>query len=113
MNTKELVLKYWRSWQDHSSWETTRSLMKDDFKFDAGDLITHSADDLIRLMKRGNPWKDIELIECVVDDNKGALLYEGTDSETSVRFRIAEIITVEEDKVSACIANISRLPDSE
>ncbi len=103
-------MNYWQSWQDHSDWDRTRKYMRDDFKFDAGAFQTDTADQLIEMMKNGNPWKEIMLLDMVVNHNKGALFYEGIDSVNDAKFRIAEIITVEEDKVASCIATITQLP---
>ena len=112
MTTKEIIMNYWNSWQSHSNWGETRKLMKDDFKFDAGVFKTDTADQLIEMMKNGNPWKDVELLDFVVNGNKGALIYEGIDSITNSKIRIAEIITVEGHKVASCIANIAPQPDT-
>ncbi|MEZ4688533.1 MAG: nuclear transport factor 2 family protein [Bacteroidia bacterium] len=109
MNTEALILNYWKSWQSHSNWEETRALMKDDFYFDAGFFKTESADQLIEMMKNGNPWQDVQLLDIVTHDDKGALFYEGIDTVTQSRVRIAEIITVEAGKVASCVATISQM----
>ena len=44
METKELILKFWRSWQTPADWDEMRSYMADDFKFDAGVFAAGSAD---------------------------------------------------------------------
>lgn len=88
-------------------------LMKDDFTFDAGFFKTETADQLIELMKKGNPWKEIELIDIITVGNKGTLFYEGIDSVTKAKIRIAEIITVDGDKVASCVACISQLTGKE
>ena len=111
MTTKELILAYWQSWQSHENWEETRALMHDDFHFDAGGFVSRNADELIGMMQSGNPWKDIRLIDCIVEGEKGALFYEGTDSMTGARIRIAELITVRDGKVIRCIANIVTLAE--
>lgn len=113
MNTEEIILAYWKSWQGHDNWERTRSYMCDDVHFDAGAFQTQTADQLIALMKRGNPWKDIQLLDTVMgEENKGALIYEGTDSVSGTRMRIAEIITVCDEKIARCITTIAALPES-
>ena len=111
MNTKEIILEYWKSWQGHSNWHVTRQMMADDFLFDAGIFKTTSADALIDMMKKGNPWKDIELLDMVVYGSKGALIYEGTDAVTGSRIRIAEILTVANSQLVRGIASISQLPE--
>lgn len=112
METVELIMVYWRSWQSHSNWETTRKLMADDFKLDAGIFKTENADQLIEMMKMGNPWKDIELLDFIVEGNKGAIIYEGTDSVTEARIRVSEIVTIKDNKVASAITNITQLTTS-
>jgi hypothetical protein len=74
MNTNNTIMNYWKSWHNNSNWEETRSYKSDDFKIDAGVIKTDSADQLIEVMKKGNPWKDILLLEFLVADSKGILL---------------------------------------
>lgn len=83
--------------------------MADDFQFDAGSFKTQSADELIEMMKKGNPWKNIELVHSVFHDNSGSLFYEGTDSVSGERFRIAEFLVTRQRKVSSCMACIVKL----
>lgn len=109
MQTEKIIMGYWKSWQSHSNWSETRNFLADDFKFDAGTFSTNNADELVEMMKKGNPWKDIKLLDSVITENKGALLYEGTDSVTNTKFRVTEIITVKEDKVISCFANITQI----
>lgn len=113
MSVEQIIMNYWKSWHSHSNWDETRKYMHDDFRFDAGGFKTDSADELIGMMKSGNPWKDIRLLDFVVSENKGALVYEGTESVTDATFRIAEILTVTGDKVSACLTTIAQLPEHE
>lgn len=113
MDTEEIILTYWKSWQNHSNWEETRKLMKDDFKFDAGFFKTNSADQLVEMMKNGNPWKEIKLLDKIITGNKGVLFYEGIDSVTNTKVRIAEIMEVETDKVASCVASISQLTEKQ
>ncbi len=113
MSTEEIILGYWKSWQDHENWEETRSYMKDDFQFDAGLFKASSADELVAMMKMGNPWKDIVLLDKAISENKGALIYEGVDTVTNAKIRIAEVITVKDGKVASGIANITQLPTDE
>jgi hypothetical protein len=65
------------------------------------------------MMKNGNPWKEIQLLDIVTRDNKGALFYEGRDSVTNSKIRIAEIISIESGKVASCITSISKLTQEE
>jgi len=112
MKAEDVIMTYWKSWQNHADWENTRKWMVDDFGFDAGAFTTDTADQLVAMMKQGNPWTDIVLLECMFEADRGVLLYEGTDSVTGKRFRISEWLTVEGDKVSSCRAAIAELPGS-
>ncbi|GAA4271807.1 hypothetical protein U6A24_14550 [Aquimarina gracilis] len=113
MSIEEIIMSYWKSWQSHSDWDVTRRYMKDYFKLDAGIFKTESADQLIEMMKKGNPWKEINLLDFVVTNNKGALVYEGIDSVTNVKTRISKIITVVDNKVASCITTIAPLSGKE
>ncbi|MCB0761820.1 MAG: hypothetical protein KDC12_09890 [Flavobacteriales bacterium] len=111
MNSKQIALDYWNAWQKPNNWSEVRSMMADDFTFDSGALQTDTADEIVKLMKKGNPWEDVQLRECVAEGGKVAICYEGTDSMTKTRFRISEMITVDPDrgKVISAWVNMSDL----
>lgn len=113
MTTKDIIMNYWKSWHSHDNWKETRSYMADDFEFNSSELKTTSADELIKIMKKGNAWKDISLLDSVIEDNKAALLYEGTDSVTGTKYRISEILTVEDGKVSYCTSTTAEVPNKD
>lgn len=111
MNSEEIVMKYWTSWQSHSDWSTMRSLMTDDFKFDAGFFKTESAEQIIDIMKKGHPWKDIVMLAQNIQKDKAFLIYEGMDSVTSKKYRVAEYLILRDKKVAECLTTISEYPD--
>ena len=79
MDTEDLVMKFWKSWQSPANWEEMRSYMADDYNFDAGMFHAHSADQSVMIAQGGNAWKDIELLDIICAGDKAAIIYQGTD----------------------------------
>ena len=62
----------------------------------------------VQFCQQGNAWNDVELLDSMFTAEGGALLYEGTDSGTEQRIRVAEIVRVEGGRVvgaNACFGS--------
>ena len=98
---KDLILKYWNSWQK-PDWEEMRSCLANEINFGGHPM---NADQFTVMCQNGNPWKDVSLLASHFTDAGGAILYEGTDTVTEKTIRVGEFITVEDDKIVASVAS--------
>jgi len=109
MDTEELVMKFWKSWQSPADWEEMRSYMTDEYDFDAGMFHAHNADQSILIAQSGNPWKDIVLLDMICQPNKAAIIYQGTDAETGTRYRVSEFLKIKDGKIQGGYGNVAVL----
>lgn len=110
MNNEELVLKFWNSWQTPANWEEMRGYLSNDYTFDAGMFYANSPEESVTIAQAGNPWKDVELLDIVCNDNKAALIYQGTDYQTGIRYRVSEFLTIKYGKIHTGYGTIAILP---
>ena len=109
METKQLVLKYWNSWQGDPDWESFRECLDENCKVNMGVFEANNAEMLLTITKSGNPWKDVEMLELICDENKAALIYQGTDTTSGQKFRVSEFITLDNHKIQQVIGSIAML----
>ncbi len=95
--TEALIMKYWRSWQDHD-WTTMRSCLADEIVFGGHSM---PADQLVTLSENGTPWRDVQMISSLFMNDRGAILYEGTETTGGKVIRVAEFIQVQDGKIMA------------
>ncbi|MDN5204849.1 nuclear transport factor 2 family protein [Fulvivirgaceae bacterium BMA10] len=101
---KELVLKYFYSWQK-GDFEALRASLQDDVEFDMnGNKIT-GADPFVEMCKNGIKWVKVDLLDSIFHHDKAALIYDGI-TEKGGNVRVAEVITIENDKIRSAIAAI-------
>ena len=97
--TKELVLRYFNSWQ-RQDWETMRACLADTIDFEGpGGAGPMSADDFTAMCSKGSPWRDVELIDSMFQDGHASLLYKGIDTKNDGKVRVGEFVTVENGEV--------------
>ena len=73
-------------------------------------FCTKSADQLIEIFKQTeSPWKDIHLLGLLFFDDKATIFYEGTDIKSNKKIRVAELLTIQNGKISQAIAVINPL----
>lgn len=105
MSTRDLILKYWRSWQEPSDFDEMQSCLADDVKLDFGGNVIDGAASVRQMVEASaDPWKDVELIDSIFTDSAGAIIYEGTSIENGTRFRVGEILHVEGDRIARATA---------
>lgn len=100
-STKELVLRYFNSWQ-HQDWETMRSCLADtlDFEGPDGQARAMPADEFTAFCSKGSPWREVELIDSMFADGHASLLYQGVDTKNDSKVRVGEFVTVEGGKIA-------------
>ena len=94
-SSKDVILAYWKSWQI-KDWDLLEGSLADNLDF-GGQPMPRDA--FLQMCKQGSPWKDVDLIDSLFTDDAGALIYEGTDTKSGERVRVAEIVRVEGGKV--------------
>ena len=58
----------------------------------------------VQMCQQGSAWDNVELIDSLFTADGGALIYEGTDTKTEKRIRVAEIVRVQDGKVAGANA---------
>lgn len=98
--TREIVMRYWKSWQDQD-FQTMRACLADNCTFNLGAMKFDSADQMAKIVQEtGSPWTDVRLIDSVFNGPQGSLIYEGFDTGEKRIVRIAEFLHVEGAKIA-------------
>ncbi len=101
-HTKQVVLKYFHSWQEPADFDGMKSCLADDVVFDAGILKIIGAENLCNEVKKtAPPWKDVELLKSLFLESQAVLFYEGTDKNSGIKTRVAEFLELKGGKISA------------
>ena len=101
LEIKQLLLKYWESWQK-PDWEEMRSCLADTINFGGHEL---DSDQFVAMCQKGNPWENVMLLSSFFNENGGALLYEGFDTGIEEVIRVGEFIEVRDGKIISSIAS--------
>ena len=100
MSAKDLILKYWKSWQQPSDFDEMQSCLADDITLDFAGQKIEGAEAFRQIVEASaDPWKDVELIDATFSDDGGAIIYEGTSEAQGHRIRVAEIIHVKDGRI--------------
>jgi len=77
--SKDLVLRYFNSWQEPADYEEFRSCISDNLIFDSNLAKIEDGDVLTEFVRSNeSPWEDVKLLGSLFLDSKAALFYEGT-----------------------------------
>jgi hypothetical protein len=108
--TQKLILKYFYSWQEPLNINEFRECLDENVLFDAGNMKMEGSDKLADMIKSTeSPWKDVTLLESMVQENQGIIFYEGIDKKTGSKMRVAEHITIANGRIAKIIAAICPL----
>lgn len=106
--TQDVVLRYWRSWQDPSDFTAFRSCLADEVVFDSGTQTLSGADALtVAVETTESPWKSVKMLASMFGEDEAAILYEGVDKRSGIKTRVAEHLTVRGDRITRIIAAIA------
>ncbi len=105
MNSKDLVLKYFNSWQQPSDFDEMRACVSDDVTFNGGEMMKVTGGDALKQMVSANPdpWTDVILLKSYFGDNQAVLFYEGRNSHNKTT-RVAEYLTITNGRISDIVA---------
>ncbi len=106
--TQDIVLRYWRSWQDPSDFTAFRSCLADEVVFDSGTHTLSGADNLTAAVETTeSPWKSVKMLASMFGAEEASILYEGVDKRSGIRTRVAEHLTVRDDRITRIIAAVA------
>ena len=102
--TEDVIMTYWRSWQQRPpDLDTMRSCLADELDMEPQPMM---ADEFAEMVAQGSPWDDVTMIDTLFTNDRGALLYQGTNTANGETIRIGEILTVEDGKITRIRAAI-------
>ena len=102
--TKELVHRYFYSWQKRD-FKTFRDSLSNNVEFDFnGNKIT-GADSIVELAKNGLKWNKVDLLDSIFYKDKSALIYDGI-TEKGDKVRVGEIISISNGLIVKVVAAI-------
>jgi hypothetical protein len=105
--TDELLENFFEWWTKPGNVRRP-TFLSDDFTFDLG-YGGMANDDLVWWVQQKPPWRDLRVVARIVHEDKAALVFEGTDSATSLRHRVAWFVEVSGDKILRVVETDSRL----
>lgn len=95
---KTVVMKYFNAWQKQD-YEEMRSCLAKQMEFDTGMQKIEDADEYTDFCKKLPAFTKVTLLDSVFSENQAALLYEGI-SQFGAKFRVAEFMTLADDKIA-------------
>jgi hypothetical protein len=106
--TRQVVFKYFHSWQKPSDYRAFRDALADDVVFDAGgDARITGADALTANVRATEaPWTTVTLLASMFQGDQAALFYEGVDERTEHRTRVAEHLKIHHGRITHILATI-------
>ena len=111
-DTKELVLRYFESWQEPADWKAFAESLAPDVVFDPGGGVEIRGRDALSSMLESteSPWRDVTLLESIFASDSAALFYEGTERRTGIRHRVGEHVAVGPEGITKVVAVILAMP---
>ena len=110
MNSEQLILKYFNSWQVPTDLEEMISCLDENLSIDGGFFKFDNSADLIKFIEANpSPWKEVKLLSSIFSKNKGAICYEGINTENNVKMRVSEHISISKGKIVEILTVITQL----
>ncbi|MCG8308031.1 MAG: nuclear transport factor 2 family protein [Cytophagales bacterium] len=110
MNSEELVLKYFNSWQEPADFREMESCLSEDLVIESGFFAFRNRNDFVSFLRHNPaPWKDVKLIASVFDPEHSAIVYEGVNTADHKKMRVAELIKISGGKIIEIQTVISQL----
>ena len=100
MNTEQLVLKYFQSWQEPANFEEMKESLASNMKINSGFFAFQDRSTFMSFIQQNStPWNNITLISSFFSENFAAILYEGVNAETNQKMRVSEHLTISKGKI--------------
>ncbi|MEQ9423251.1 MAG: hypothetical protein RJQ09_02450 [Cyclobacteriaceae bacterium] len=111
-STKDLILKYYNSWQEPVDLAEFRSCLDDNCTADMGMFQASNAGELMSVVRSNpTPWKNVELLDSTFSDDRGTIVYQGEDSLMGTKFRACESIEVKGGKIVKIVGLVGAVND--
>jgi hypothetical protein len=112
-DNESLVMRFFHAWHAHD-YEVMRRCLAHDVRSDLGPAPTFDkADELIEYLRNGPRFRDVTLLELLVQGARAALLFEGVGSRSGARSRAAVFFRLEWGKIRAISVAAIPLTESE
>lgn len=102
--TKELILRYFHSWQQ-DDYSTLRECLDDDFEVNLNGLTINNADTFVKISESGDAWQEVTLIDAIYTDDKAAIMYEGINGK-GLPVRVGEMLSIRDGKIISSVATL-------
>ena len=110
MDTKTLILNYWRSWQTPADFDEMESCLARDVVMNMGAFEARSAAEFRAIVESNPaPWERVELVDSCFGEDFGTLVYEGTNTASGRRTRVAELLRVDDGRISRVTGVLTEL----
>ncbi|MEO9870456.1 hypothetical protein [Ekhidna sp.] len=111
MNTQELVLKYFNSWQEPADFDETAACLHDQVAVDLGFFKSNHKAEFIGMMSMNpSPWKDMDLLFSKYIGDFACIIYEGIDTQNNAKMRVSECLEVQDNLIVSVSSVITQLP---
>lgn len=104
---RETVLNYFEAYKK-GDFKTFRSLLDDKGRFGHGEL---SADAYVESVRKVPQWREVSLVSSVFAGDSGAIMYDGTDSQTGQKMQATEFLEVRGGRISSVRGSMVALTD--
>lgn len=106
---EELVVRYFRSWQQ-GDLSALRTCLADEIRFDWGVATYTDPDDFVAAVASGITWRDVTMLGAVYGSSHAAIMYEGVNVTDGVLVRTAEYLALDGGVISDAVVVFAALP---
>jgi hypothetical protein len=100
-DNESLVMRFFHAWHAHD-YETMRRCLAHDVRSDLGRApMFDQADEFIEYIRKEPSFRDVTLLELLVQGARAALLFEGISMKSGIRSRAAVFFRLEWGKIRA------------
>lgn len=106
MITEEIVMRYFKSWQNGGDLDSLEDCLCEDFILENGLVRFDSRKNFIEYLRKEPPiWLNVKLVSELYDKDTAAILYEGVQDQSQQKMRVSEFITIE----NGCIKKVQSI----
>ncbi len=109
--TRQTIHAYWRGWQT-KDFTAMRAALADEVVADAALFRVEGADRFVAMCADGPAWREVVMVDELYTEGHAAILYEGINTANEQRMRVAELIRLEDGKITeiqSCLSPLTML----
>jgi ketosteroid isomerase-like protein len=106
------MMRLYEWWKKPETTGDLLALVAPDVVWDRG-LSGFKGEDMLWWVAQKPPWVSMRIIESIVADTRGVLVFEGTDTATGLRHRVAWLLEVENERVARVLETNARVEQQE